>query len=776
MPLPVEPGPGISEVLARQRSATLSDLHYDLHLCIPAERTQPITGRIIVAFSLASPQPIVLDFAGGDIEAEPGGDLQGERVPFTVRDGHLCIDAARTRAGVNAFHFRFTAGDQALNRQDEGLYTLFVPARAHLAFPCVDQPDLRARFRLTVEMPQEWDAVSNAAEVDRVVQDGRARLRFAETLPLPTYLFALAAGRFLVAHAEVAGRPFRILHQDLDLRRVERMRDAVTGWHERAIRWMEAHTGIPQPFPKLDIVLLPSFQFSGIEHPGALYYHASALLLDEAVPDSQRQARAHLIAHETAHLWFGDLVTMRWFDDVWMKEVFANLLADEIVGASQSAEERALAFLLEHVPPALDVDRTLGAHPVRQRLENLADAGGLYGPIVYHKAPIALRHLVETMGPAPLWSGVRHWLRTFAFGSAAWPELAACLQAQTDVDVAAWSRRWLESTGCPTLSPEVALCEGTSLPYGQTVLDETAWRAVLERVVVDERPLTRARGWFVLWDTMLAGVMPPASFVATVTEAACRETHAGLRDRLGTWLVRAYWRCLTAAERARVAPGVEGACRAALDTAAEGPEKTWWLRVLRDVALTHAGLAWLERVWARDEAVSGLVLGEADETALAMELAVRGGTAADARLEAQEARIHDVERRARLAFLRPALSPDPEVRARASARGHDPAWRRHEVWLLEAQRYLHHPVRATQARTLLQPSLALLPELQRTGDIFFPRRWADATLGGHGSPEAAALVRRFLDDTPDLPHRLRLIVLAAADDLFRASAWSERRT
>src|SRR6185295_7261629 len=116
--------------------------------------------------------------------------------------------------------------------------------------------------------------------------------------------------------------------------KVARNRDEIFDLHARSLAWLEAYTDIPYAFGKFDVVLIPSFQFSGMEHAGAILYNASSLLLDEAATQTQQLDRASVIAHETSHMWFGDLVTMRWFNDVWMKEVFANFMAAKIVNPS----------------------------------------------------------------------------------------------------------------------------------------------------------------------------------------------------------------------------------------------------------------------------------------------------------------------------------------------------------------------------------------------------------------------------------------------------------
>src|SRR4029079_1381291 len=139
-----------------------------------------------------------------------------------------------------------------------------------------------------------------------------------------------------------------------------------------------------------------------MEHPGSFFYNAWTLLLDESATENQMLNRASTIAHETSHMWFGDLVTMQWFNDVWMKEVFANFMAAKIVNPAFPKLNHDLRFLTEHYPAAYSVDRTEGTHPIRQELANLNEAGSLYGAIIYDKAPIVMRQLERLVGGTTL--------------------------------------------------------------------------------------------------------------------------------------------------------------------------------------------------------------------------------------------------------------------------------------------------------------------------------------------------------------------------------------
>ncbi len=390
------PAAGVPFTLASDRAGRITDLRYDLRVTIPAEQAAPVTGRVTITFALGdASQALSLDFAPGRISALTSN---GEPASPIASPDHLTIPAASLRTGRNSIAIEFTAGDAALNRNPEFLYTLFVPARAHLTLPCFDQPDLKARWTIALDVPAEWEALSNGAPIETVPGKGRKLVRFAETEPLPTYLVAFAAGRFSIETAERAGRTFRMFHRETDAAKVARNRDAIFDLHAASLGWLQEYTGIPYPWGKFDFLLVPSFQFGGMEHAGSIFYNASALFLDPSATQNQKLGRASLIAHETAHMWFGDLVTMKWFDDVWMKEVFANFMAAKIVNPSFPEINHDLRFLLAHYPAAYDIDRTPGTNAIRQRLDNLNEAGSLYGAIIYQKAPIVMRQLEAMLG------------------------------------------------------------------------------------------------------------------------------------------------------------------------------------------------------------------------------------------------------------------------------------------------------------------------------------------------------------------------------------------
>jgi len=293
---------------------------------------------------------------------------------------------------------------------------------------------MKATFSLSLEISAKWVAVANGTLKSKNTTGKRTIYHFQKTEPISTYLFAFTAGKFTTVERERNGRTITLYHREPDQKRIDQNLDEIFRLQFDALDWMEDYTQIKYPFGKYDLVAIPSFQYSGMEHPGSVLYRAEKLFLDPTATKEQILKRASLIAHETAHMWFGDLVTMAWFDDVWMKEVFANFMAAKAVNPAFPDVDHKLAFLIDHYPKSYAIDRTDGANPIKQELGNMNMAGTLYGSIIYHKAPIVMQHLENITGEEALTDGLRVYLETFAFGNADWTDLIAILDQLTETD------------------------------------------------------------------------------------------------------------------------------------------------------------------------------------------------------------------------------------------------------------------------------------------------------------------------------------------------------
>lgn len=819
---------GIAWDLAEHRARTILEPRYAIELTIPAARTEPVEGQTTITFGWDDPDgfDVVLDFK------DPGERVHevlvdGDTTAWQAVNDHVVVPASSLKRGVNRVTLRYTAGDEALNRNEDFLYALFVPDRAHFSLPVFDQPNLKAPVRWTLSIPGSWHAVANGPLAEESGTSERKKLAFVETKPIPTYLFSFAAGRFSTEEAVVDGRAMRMFHRETDSAKVARNRDAIFELHAKALAWLEDYTGIPYPFKKFEFVAIPSFQYGGMEHPGAIFYNASGILLDESATQSRILGRASVISHETSHMWFGDLVTMNWFDDVWMKEVFANFMAAKIVNPSFPEVDHDLRFLMSMHPAAYGVDRTEGANPIRQPLDNLREAGTLYGSIIYQKAPIVMRQLEARVGEETFRDGLREYLSAHAYGNATWPDLIAVLDARTTEDLAAWSHVWVEEPGRPTItvarengdvvlrqedpagegrvwpqtlhvrlgraegdtlvtvelgaedariagaddgSLDYVMPNGSGLEYGLFLLDPASRAWVAEHLPELDSGLERGTAWVTLWDQVLEQRLEPGAFLDVALRALDTEDVELNLSRVLGYTATTFWRLLPAEERARRAPEVEATLWKGVTGSLPATARAAFFGTYRGVATTDAGIARLRSLWEGRTELRDLPLSESDETALATELALRGVDDWKAVLDRQEAAIENPDRKARFHFVRPSLDADPEVRRAFFASLADPANREREPWVLAGLDNLNHPLRSGSALPTVRPALDMIEEIQRTGDIFFPGRWLDATLGGHNEPEAAETVQAFLDARPDLPPRLRAKVLQSADMLWRAAA------
>ncbi|MEE4278124.1 MAG: M1 family aminopeptidase [Halieaceae bacterium] len=812
---------GVSAELARDRAERLSDIHYRLTLDIPREQSEDISAAITIDFELATADtPLQVDFRA-DAERLHSLSVNGNSAEIRFIDEHVLIGADLLRVGHNTLAFEFLAGNSSLNRNPDFLYTLFVPDRARTAFPVFDQPDLKANWSLTLSLPADWNALSAGPLERREIDSERQTLHFADAGPISTYAFSFVAGAFETVTRDIGGRSMTILHREPDAAKVERNLDAVFQLHGDALAWLEEYTGIPLPYAKLDIALIPAHPYGGMEHVGAIQYRADSLFLDEGAAQARLLGRASLIAHEVAHMWFGNLVTMRWFDDVWTKEVFANFMAAKIVNPSFPDIDHELDFLIDHHPGAYSIDRSEGANAIRQPLANLNQAGQLYGPIIYDKAPIMMRQLERLLGEDRFREGMREYLQTFSHANASWPELIAMLDARSDEDVAAWSEVWVNTPGRPHFSLDDA--DGGTLelvqsdpaglgrlwPQSFTVLAEgsdTATRLEMRtpRIALGDMGVTdgeaavfnadgfgyglfpasieRLDDWrsmaplhlasllIGLYEQMLeTGLPSPQTYFPRLLEIAGTSDDQLLLDLALAQLQRIYWTLIPDARRVSLSPTVERTLWRALDKAEDPSLRKLYFKAVASMSLTPQGVARVSQVWSGEQVIEHLPLAENDYIDLAIDLAIKRPKNAEALLSEQRARTKNPDQLRRLEYLAPALSADPAAHDAFFASLSDEGKRATESWTLDALGILHHPMRVRSSEAYLLPSLELLEEIQATGDIFFPAGWLRTTFRNHHSDVAVATVRGFLEARPDYNAQLRMKILQAADPLLRAN-------
>jgi aminopeptidase N len=841
---PQDPAPGIDRSLATERAATITDVQYDLRFELTTNANE-VTGEVWLRFRLPEDRdlqsPLVLDFAGTALTDVRVNDKDAEL--RTVPD-HVLVPpdllvhgqngiAAKFRSAIGATGTPLTVYRDPVDN-NEYFYTLVVPADAHRLYPCFDQPDLRARFQITLDLPNEWTAVSNSGLADDESKDldNGKRWAFRPTKPLPTYLMAFACGPFATISApppQAAGvdpnSQMRLFVRPSQLPRLDR--DAVFRLHDQGLRWLANNFGVPYPFDKLDLVLLPGFPYGGMEHAGAIFYRETAILFDHPPTAAELVRRSTLVYHELSHQWFGNLVTMKWFDDLWLKEGFATFIAYQALEALEPEQKAWLRFLQRVKPRAYEVDSTLGTTPVFQQLQNLADAKSAYGAIVYNKAPAVLRELHDRLGDDVFREGLQRYLKKHAFGNADWRDLAEALEGASDQELGRWSERWLLTPSMPQVratwtadanglvataeltqhaidgkgtwplqlelmafeasgkheilkvqsdaatvpiaallgkpAPVALLANPQDIAYGQFVPDAQSRAWLLENVAGQTDPLVRAVAMAGLFEAVREAELDPAQFANTALQVLARERDA---DTHG-WLLESLGTCLrrylTPARSAPLRERATALLLGQLRNENDSGRELTTFRVLARTSTEPAVLDLCRAVIAGGELPKGLVPGRQDCFLAAAALLASGNAGDDITRLQERFAKEDLGKEL---FLAQAAVPTAENKQHY--------WAQYmqldsppEQWTQDSLSWFHWPGQEDLTLPFLKPALEKVDWVKQNRRIFFMPAWLDGFVNGHSSPEALAIVDVFLAAT-ELSDDVRRKLLQSRDGLARA--------
>ena len=751
----VDVEPGVSRQLAQYRAQNVRDVTYDLSFVLPAEKQEEVGFQEEIGFEWGGDGDLQLDFQGRLLFAHIN-DAQLDSSCY--RDEHIVIPARCLQKGRNLIRIGGKCSDKSLNRQADYLYTLFVPDHARSAFACFDQPDIKGRYTLSLVMPADWTAISNGLQQANTEAEGQRSMTFQTTRPLPTYLFSFTAGRFSEQKTTRNGRELTALYRETDPQKVAQL-PIIFDEIALSLRWMEQYTGIAYPFEKYGFVVLPGYQFGGMEHPGCIQYKDQTLFLGPNPTPDEELNRLHLLAHETAHMWFGDLVTMRWFDDVWTKEVFANFMADKIAEEQYPELNHELSFIRTHYIPAIATDRTLGTHPIQQPLDNLNQAGLLYGNIIYHKAPIMMRKLEEQMGEEGFQRGLQKYLSKFAYANATWDELIDILdQEAPDASLRDFDRLWVKQKGIPTeplnvYDDELPNKEGTD--YVRYLLDDSK---AADEYIGRWDELQALTGLLAaamtLHDNYLAQRATAQQTFQAIYKMSQEENSELLLSACGNMLVNV----MTSYPRQH---------RAAIEQqlwhmATTHPVKAFRQQLLRSMGQTVTSKAIVDSIYDIWKSHNHPLLNTRNYMAMAYHLAIVRPDQWQEIVGTQRSRIANADLQREFNFVSRACTPDQEEQDRLFQSLLQRENRAVEPYALAMLALLNDPAREPYNNKYITPGLQILEEIQRTGDIFFPLNWCQSLLGGHQSREAAQLVRSFLDHHPHYPVPLRNKLLQAA--------------
>jgi alanyl aminopeptidase len=365
---------------------------------------------------------------------------------------------------------KFDAPLRGLYRVESGedwyAFTQFESISARLAFPCFDEPRFKTPFEVTLTVPGDQLAAANtpAERVSRL-PDGLQRVSFLRTPPLPTYLVAWAVGPFdvvvgpTIAPSEQRSVPIPL--RGLAAKGKGEQLEFALSRTGKFIEALEHYFGIPYPYRKLDLVAVPDFAAGAMENVGLITFREWLLLIDEAqATESQSRAFAYVMAHELAHQWFGNLVTMPWWDDIWLNEAFATWMGNKVVQALHP-EYRSDLGALASAQRAMDLDSLISARSIRQPIENNHDIENAFDAITYEKGGAVLAMFERWVGIEAFRDGIRLYLGRHKNGTATSGDLLAALDEASDLEVTAPFLSFLTRSGVPLITvSDGQTCEG----------------------------------------------------------------------------------------------------------------------------------------------------------------------------------------------------------------------------------------------------------------------------------------------------------------------------
>jgi aminopeptidase N len=359
-------------------------------------------------------------------------------------------DMAYSRTGAGMHRFTDAADGETYLAVHGGL------DNAQRVFAAFDQPDLKAPITVAVTAPADWTVVGNGIAGPAGAAPGRWEL--AVTPPISTYLFTVVAGPYHSIRAVHRGIPLglhcrRSLGGHLE-RQAAELFSITRACLDRYLQIFDE----PYPFDSYDQAFVPELDAGAMENPGCVTFR-DEFIFSSAVTRAERQTRGMVIAHEMAHMWFGDLVTMRWWDDVWLSESFAEYMGFQVLSEATSFTGTWTDFALSRKPRGYDADQRLSAHPIAPGPRDVPDidaAVSVYDDISYAKGASALRQLVAWTGWPAFLAGINDYLARHRFGSATLADLLDCLTRASGQDVHDWAGHWLASTGVDTLTMTAA--------------------------------------------------------------------------------------------------------------------------------------------------------------------------------------------------------------------------------------------------------------------------------------------------------------------------------
>ncbi|PRB19007.1 aminopeptidase N [Microbacterium sp. MYb62] len=575
------------ETAARSASITVNRIRVELDLTGAPERARTGFPTVTTLEFDATTDTTWLDFIGEDVHrvmvngVEQEVVYDGARISLSGLGGSniVRVDAvgAYSRSGEGLHRFHDPVDDETY------LYTQYEPADSRRVMACFEQPDMKAAYTFVVDAPTGWEVLSNQSAAHTDLGVGVQRVEFAPTLPISSYITAVAAGPYTRVDGEwqrdeqsIALGVFvrRSLEPHLEA-------DEILEVTRQGLDFFTDAFAYPYPWGKYDQIFVPEYNLGAMENPGLVTFTESYLSRGAAT-DAQRAARANTILHEMAHMWFGDLVTMTWWDDLWLKESFADYMGAHASAVATRFHDAWVKFAASRKAWAYQQDQLPTTHPIVADITDLEAAKLNFDGITYAKGAAVLKQLVAFVGDEAFFEGARRYFAANAFGNTTLDDFLVQLSAVSGRDMSDWSSAWLQTSGVSTLWTEtdgegrqflvqtdprphrlriglyerrdgrivrreqqeldvigertevelpdadLLLLNDDDLTYVKARLDERSLRTVEESLSSIEDPLARALVWSSLWNATRDGELDAARYLAIVRAHAPAESNIGL--------------------------------------------------------------------------------------------------------------------------------------------------------------------------------------------------------------------------------------------------------
>ncbi|MGH1468151.1 MAG: aminopeptidase N [Bdellovibrionales bacterium] len=455
---------------AMARSKKISKIHYDLNLDfdLGAKRKEEYTGKVIVSFHLTGdPSGLFLDFNGKLSSGKPVRSLavNGKTVSKIRHEaGQLHLPAKLLQKGPNTVKVEYTcnydndgAGLHKIEDPADGrtyLYTHFEPFDANRMFPCFDQPDLKARYTLEVDARDDWTVVSGGALEAK--KPGNV-FRFRQTETYSPYIFALVAGPFRVWEDKKARIPSHLLVTESMAKYADP--EEIFEVTRQGFDFFEKYFEVDYPFGKYDQIFVPQFNWGAMENVGCVIFNDRMIFRKKAT-ELDRERRANTILHEMAHMWFGDIVTMKWWNDLWLNESFATYMAH--LGLTKATRFKGAweTFASRIKGWAYWQDQLPTTHPIETAVPDTKTTFTNFDGITYGKGASVLKQLAFFVGEDAFQKGVANYLKKHQFGNATRADFIRSIGKAANEDLTEWTKLWLQSSGTNTITPKIKTRDG----------------------------------------------------------------------------------------------------------------------------------------------------------------------------------------------------------------------------------------------------------------------------------------------------------------------------